>query len=223
MINNLYKTKIECSTYNAEIDSDDTEVIITLIDFNNQKVVDKDVTITCSQGYFTSITDNTHINSSLNNVTDINGTTNSKGEIRLKYTASEWGLATIQANDASVQINVDGWRKYVPTITESGYSDTTRVSFSRNKNTCIFYALIHSEAEISTSRTVCDVPEECRPKTEIRSSDLYASNYDQNSNNEPTKTAELYITLQNAVHIIREGGTNKQPTVRVRLTYHLED
>lgn len=106
-ITDLYQTKIECSTYNANIDSTDTVITVSLIDFNGNAVTGKSVTLTCDKGYFnkkgsTAISGTTTKSITLN--------TDSNGQITGTWTASEWGLCTFSTNTTNTQINVTGWR-----------------------------------------------------------------------------------------------------------------
>lgn len=115
-INDLYQTKITCSTYNANIDSTDTVITVKLVDFNGAAVTGKSVTLTCDKGYF-----NKNGSSAISGTTtkSISGTTNSSGEITATWTASEWGLCTFSANSSNIQVNTTGW-KLVEDKTVSG-------------------------------------------------------------------------------------------------------
>ena len=106
-INDLYQTKITCSTYNATIDSANTIVTVRLVDFNGNSVTNKSVTLTCDKGYF-----NKNGSTSISGTTtkSITATTNGSGEITATWTASEWGLCTFSANTSNIQVKVTGWK-----------------------------------------------------------------------------------------------------------------
>lgn len=111
-ITDLYQTKIEASSYNVNIDSTGNVITVTLLDFNNQPVTNKSVTLTCDKGYFTK-KGSTNISGTTTKSVTVN--TDSNGKITATWTASEWGLCTFSANSNTIQINVKGWR----TIQES--------------------------------------------------------------------------------------------------------
>ena len=118
---NYLVTSISCSTYNPMIDSNSTTVTVTVKDVYGDAVSGEDVTVTCSAGTFTALN-----GSSITGTTSATGTTNSDGQFTLTYTAGNWGLITITANNTSIQLNVDGW-KYVRGDPSSNYA------FLRNK------------------------------------------------------------------------------------------
>ena len=111
IITDLYQTKIECSTYNTNIDDDTITVTVTLKDFNNNNVTGKNITLSCDKGFFTKCigaTKQTIDNVVTKSVTSI---TNNNGQITATWTASEWGLCTFTANNSNIQINVTGWKE----------------------------------------------------------------------------------------------------------------
>ena len=118
---NYLVTSISCSNYNPMIDSNSTTVTVTVKDVYGDAVIGEDVTVTCSAGTFTALN-----GSSITGTTSATGTTNSDGQFTLTYTAGNWGLITITANNTSIQLNVDGW-KYVRGDSSSNYA------FLRNK------------------------------------------------------------------------------------------
>lgn len=116
IIENFYQTKIECvkdsddsSYYNVNIDATDIRVEVSLIDFNGNPIIGKNVTLNVDRGTITSIKSgyNGTIASGKKSVT---GTTGADGKLAVLYTASEWGLATFTVNNINTQINVGGWR-----------------------------------------------------------------------------------------------------------------
>jgi len=106
-LSDIYQTKIEASNYNVSIDSTDNVITVTLLDFNNQPVTNKSVTLTCDKGYFTK-KGSTNISGKTTKSVSVN--TDSNGKITATWTASEWGLCTFSANSNKVQINVKGCR-----------------------------------------------------------------------------------------------------------------
>lgn len=106
-ITDLYQTKITCSTYNANIDSTDTIITVSLIDFNGNAVTGKSVTLTCDKGYFNKNGSTTISGTTTKSIT---ATTNSSGEINATWTASEWGLCTFSASSSNCQVDIHGWR-----------------------------------------------------------------------------------------------------------------
>ena len=119
---NYLVTSISCSTYNPMIDSTSTTVTVTVKDVYGDAVIGEDVTVTCSAGTFTALN-----GSSITGTTSATGTTNSDGQFTLTYTAGNWGLITITANNTTVQLEVDGWR-YLTGSSSSTYA------FLRNKD-----------------------------------------------------------------------------------------
>lgn len=107
IISEFYQTKIEASSYNVNIDSNNTVITVSLIDFNGAPVTGKSVTLTVDRGYF-----NKNGSTAISGTTtkSITATTNSNGKITATYTASEWGLATFSANNANIQVKVKGWK-----------------------------------------------------------------------------------------------------------------
>ena len=111
-ISKLYETKLECSSYNVTIDSTDTTVTLTLVDFNGSPVTNTAVTLKADKGYFTKAvgkTTTTYTDASATKT--INATTDNNGKVVATWTASEWGLCTFSANNINSQIIVKGWRK----------------------------------------------------------------------------------------------------------------
>ena len=117
---NYLVTSIVSSNYNPQIDSTVT-LTVTVKDVYGDNVNGESVTVSCSAGTFTALN-----GSSITAATSATGTTNSSGQFTLTYTAGNWGLITISANNTSIQLNVDGWR-YI-----SGDS-TSNYAFLRNK------------------------------------------------------------------------------------------
>jgi len=115
-------TSISCSTYNPKIDSTSTTVTVTVKDVYGDAVIGEDVTVTCSAGTFTALN-----GSSITGTTSATGTTNSNGQFTLTYTAGNWGLITITANNTTIQLEVDGWRYVGDSSSSSTYA------FLRNK------------------------------------------------------------------------------------------
>lgn len=123
-ITDLYQTKITCSTYNANIDSTDTVITVSLIDFNGNAVTGKSVTLTCDKGYFnkkgsTAISGTTTKSITLN--------TDSNGQITGTWTASEWGLCTFSTNNISNQVNVKGWKSIASLTGLTAWANETTV------------------------------------------------------------------------------------------------
>jgi len=109
IINNLYQTKITCNNYNPSIDSNVT-VTVKLEDFNKRAVANKPVTLTCSKGYFTSVTHNGGTTSLNKTKTTNSYNTNSNGEITAIWTASEWGYNTFLADNSNIQVLTTGYK-----------------------------------------------------------------------------------------------------------------
>lgn len=113
IISDFYQTRIEASNYNVNIDSTDTVITVTLIDFNGVAVTGKSVTLTCDRGYF-----NKNGSTAISGTTtkSITATTDSNGKITATWTASEWGLATFSTSNSSqpshIQVNVTGWKTH---------------------------------------------------------------------------------------------------------------
>lgn len=150
-ITDLYQTKIECSTYNANIDSTDTVITVSLIDFNGNAVTGKSVTLTCDKGYFnkkgsTAISGTTTKSITLN--------TDSNGQITGTWTASEWGLATFSANSSNMQITVNGWK----TIS---LANGFRLMY--NKELCQLSIMVSTSFPTSFTSFGYSVPNELRP------------------------------------------------------------
>ena len=127
-ISKLYETKLECSSYNVNIDSTDTTVTLTLVDFNGSPVTNTEVTLKADKGYFTKAvgkTTTTYTDASATKT--INATTDNNGKVVATWTASEWGLCTFSANNGNVQSNVQGWKRI--------YSNTSgTVTLYRNQD-----------------------------------------------------------------------------------------
>ena len=108
----LYKTQIDCSTYEPQIDSDDTEITITLLDFNNEPVSNEEVTVTCSGGLFWYVKRNQIDRDAFpEEVSTVTMRTNNNGQFILGYWANEWGFINIQANNTNIKLYVSGWRE----------------------------------------------------------------------------------------------------------------
>lgn len=102
IINKLYKTVIDCTNNNWKWVIDDTKTItITLLDFNDEPVVDTEVTLTVDKGYFGDDT----------SAVSFTGTTDVNGSVSVLYHASKWGFVTFTCNDCKVQALVTGWKK----------------------------------------------------------------------------------------------------------------
>ena len=112
-ISKLYETKLECSSYNVNIDSTDTTVTLTLVDFNGSPVTNTAVTLKADKGYFTKAVGKTTTNYTDASATkSINVTTDNYGKVVATWTASEWGLCTFSANNTTVQVLIKGYRTY---------------------------------------------------------------------------------------------------------------
>ena len=88
-ISKLYETKLECSSYNVNIDSTDTTVTLTLVDFNGSPVTNTAVTLKADKGYFTKAvgkTTTTYTDASATKT--INATTDNNGKVVATWTAS---------------------------------------------------------------------------------------------------------------------------------------
>lgn len=123
-ISKLYETKLECSSYNVTIDSTDTTVTLTLVDFNGSPVTNTAVTLKADKGYFTKAvgkTTTTYTDASATKT--INATTDNNGKVVATWTASEWGLCTFSANNNNTQVNITGWK-----VVYSSSDGTVRVS-----------------------------------------------------------------------------------------------
>ena len=107
IISDLYQTKIEATGYNVDIDSTNTVITVSLIDFNGAPVTGKSVTLSCDRGYFNKNGSTTINGTSTKSIT---ATTDNNGKITATWTASDWGLATFTSNNSNIQINVGGWR-----------------------------------------------------------------------------------------------------------------
>ena len=117
---NYLVTSISSSNYNPQIDGTVT-LTVTVKDVYGDNVNGESVTVSCSAGTFTAVN-----GSSITAATSATGTTNSSGQFTLTYTAGNWGLITISANNTSIQLNVDGWR-YIRGDSSTNYA------FLRNK------------------------------------------------------------------------------------------
>lgn len=113
LINKLYKTKIDCSTYEAQIDSTNTIITVTVIDFNNNPVSNAPVTISASKGEFIK-KENNSSSSNVSELSSVSMNTGSNGIAKFTYQASEWGFITITANNNTVNLFVTGWRQNIP-------------------------------------------------------------------------------------------------------------
>lgn len=114
IINDLYQTRIDItkgtsgsSYYNVGLDATDVTVTVLLVDFNNNPVGGKNVTLSVTKGYFTKNGDKTLGGTSYKS---ISATTDSLGKITATYTASERGLITFSANNTTISIEVTGWK-----------------------------------------------------------------------------------------------------------------
>ena len=87
-----YQYQITASNYNLTIDSE-VDITVQVIDYAGDPVVGETVEVL------------------KNNTSWQSGTTDSNGSFTLAYTCSEWGLVTFSANNASIQVNVTGWRE----------------------------------------------------------------------------------------------------------------
>ena len=107
IISDLYQTKIEATNYNVNIDSTNTVITVSLIDFNGAPVTSKSVTLSCDRGYFNKNGSTTINGTSTKSIT---ATTDNNGKITATWTASDWGLATFTSNNSNIQVNVGGWK-----------------------------------------------------------------------------------------------------------------
>ena len=115
IINELYKTEI--TTTPLEVNKTNT-VTVRIIDFNNNQISGKPVTLTCDKGKFT--TSDSQI---------IEATTDASGKIDVEYLSDEVGMVTFQANNTVLQSVINGWKQITPTITEeSGYDSNVTYS-----------------------------------------------------------------------------------------------
>lgn len=113
-INNLYEVKIyPTSSTNIEINNIAT-VNIKVVDFNNNPITNKNITVKCDKGFFQnwsnydSDIDDIH---ELNNVKTFTGTTDDKGWFDCTYYASEWGLCTLSCDVEKLQFFVGGFKQ----------------------------------------------------------------------------------------------------------------
>ena len=112
MITKLYNTKISCSKYNLKI-TDSIIVTVKLIDFNNNPVRDEEVLLTTDGGEF------------INKQKSYTGTTNSDGEVEVKYTPTDWGTYNLMCNDTNIVINVrGGWKNFPITVTHKSVTSS---------------------------------------------------------------------------------------------------
>lgn len=118
IINDLYQTRIDItkgtsgsSYYNVGIGATDVTVTVLLVDFNNNPVSGKNVTLSVTKGYFTKNGDKTLGGTLYKSIT---AKTDSWGKITATYTASERGLVDFSANNTSISIEVTGWKNVDP-------------------------------------------------------------------------------------------------------------
>ena len=118
IINDLYQTRIDItkgtsgsSYYNVGIGATDVTVTVLLVDFNNNPVSGKNVTLSVTKGYFTKTGDKTLGGTLYKSIT---AKTDSWGKITATYTASERGLVDFSANNTSISIEVTGWKNVDP-------------------------------------------------------------------------------------------------------------
>ena len=119
IISDLYQTKIEIlkdgtvdSYYNVNIDATDVIVKVTLLDFNNQVVKNKNAKVYVDKGYFKSYkSDDTTTNIEGENTKVYNGTTGDDGSFTLKYAANEWGFCNFRCNENNINIYVNGFKQ----------------------------------------------------------------------------------------------------------------
>ncbi|MBQ6220000.1 MAG: hypothetical protein IJH63_00485 [Methanobrevibacter sp.] len=103
----LYKTKIECSSHNILVNSTDTLITVSLVDFNGNPVTDTEATVSVDTGYFTKYTrNNTDVMISGSSTQSYTGKTGSDGTFTLKYTATNIGLATFTTDNYQTQVNI---------------------------------------------------------------------------------------------------------------------
>ncbi len=119
-LSKVYKTQIDSTTYEPAIDSDDNEITIKLLDFNNEPVKNEKVVVTCDKGKFIQYRRNSSVTKIKNGSSSYTGTTGSNGEFYLKYEASEWGFVNIVANNMNVKLFVTGWRT-ISTFNSNNY------------------------------------------------------------------------------------------------------
>lgn len=142
IIENFYQTKIECIKdgddslyYNVNIDATDIRIEVSLIDFNGNPVIGKDVTLSVDRGTITSIKSG-YTGTIASGGKSVTGTTGADGKFAVLYTASEWGLATFTVNNTSTQINVTGFRTIYNSnglrISADENAQLTHVDFNRN-------------------------------------------------------------------------------------------
>lgn len=110
--NKLYKTQIDCSTYEPQIDSTNTIITVTIYDFNNQVVNGATVNISVDKGVLTKKQNNT-TSSNLSNVKTASMTTGSNGVVQFTYKANEWGFANISVNNSNIKLFVSGWQEHL--------------------------------------------------------------------------------------------------------------
>ena len=119
IINELYKTEITCTPL---VVGEVKTVTIRLLDFNNNPLKSKQVTVYCDKGYFTS-----------NNQQSVTSTTDATGKLDLNYTSNDGGIVTFKANNTSFSSIISGWKEVTPNIAHaSGYTGTYTVKLYIN-------------------------------------------------------------------------------------------
>lgn len=185
-ITKLYQTKIGCSSYNVAVDSTDTNVTVSLIDFNGNPVVNTEVTINVDNGYFTKYTRNsTNVTIGGTTTKSYNGTTGSDGSFTLTYTApSESAVVTFSANNITTHMNVfvednNAWE--IVTLTNPSSTFTLFVNEDLRLCELRMAYLTNAIIESGNHNTSTSVPEIYRPSGVVVGSlqvggSLYVSN-----------------------------------------------
>ena len=144
-----------CSNYNPNIDATGVIVTVSLVDFNNNVVPNKRVTLSVDRGIISSVDVGSNATISSNGKS-VSVNANSSGVVKVKYTASEWGMCTFTANGNNLQVYVRGWKLI--------FSDTTNGVYIRSNGILaeIYWSRSAQSIPKGTS-TILTVPSDCCP------------------------------------------------------------
>ena len=149
-IANLFEVKIINNTtgkylnINDGIDNTNNYSLVTVVatDFNNQPVVNKNLTISCDKGKFS------------NNNQSYTGTTDNDGKFEVTYLPTEWGLCTLSCDVSKCQFLVKGF-KQIP-ITSTNNRDCTFQVNELTRHCKLLWYFTNSSLSLTGTSTLLD-------------------------------------------------------------------
>jgi len=218
IITELYNTKITCSTYDTMLNTNGITITVKLEDFNKQAITGKPVTLTCSKGYFTSVTHNGGTTSLNKTKTTNSYNTNSNGEITAIWTASEEGLCTFSANNTKIQINVN-----TPIVTKGFSGTSSGINYFNKEHSFVKFVkygklvicsfiLVGLTTTTTGNKNVLEIPSSFYPSSDnqfISDGTELNANYHDND-------VRVFIVLRNGKWYLYISLDDTSPTKNIR-------